>query len=152
MFSTPSQLIERRTGCLAPGVVAVFVAAWLAIGSAILGQSPAGPKVPVVTGNAAPWDIFVRPDGGTILSWLQSSRPSIIPFECFALGLSELTDEPGGNLVTLLRVPGTSRGPLGCPRMAGNANGNLVFIYGLGRPYAIRTGFADGPRKVELNS
>jgi hypothetical protein len=152
MLSTPSQLIERRRGCPVPGVVAIFVASWLAIGSAILGQSPAGPRVAVVTGDAAPRDIFVRPDGGTLLSWIQSSSQSFISFECFALGLSELNDEPDGNLITLLRVPRTSRGTSGCPRMAGNASGNLVFIYGFGRPYAIRTGFADGPRKVELNS
>ena len=138
MFLMSSQL-ARRACRQAPGVVALFVAAWLAIGSAILGQSPAGPRVAVVTGNAEPWDIVVRPDGSTLLSWIQMPSPSLIPFDCFARGLG-LEDVLDFNLSTLLRVPRTSRGPVGCPRMAGNASGNLVFVYGLGRPYAIRIG------------
>jgi hypothetical protein len=149
MLSTPSQLI----GCRPQAVVAGFVAVLLVIGGALLGQSPAGPKVAVVTGYAEPWDIVVRPDGSLLLSWIQmpSLSPNLIPFNCFAQGYG-LEDEINIDLMTLLRVPRTSQGALGCPRMAGNGRGDLIFAYGLGRPYALRSTFIGGPRKVELNS
>lgn len=152
MNSTTLQLIRCRACCPVPGVVAIFFGVWLAIGSAILGQSPAGPRVAVVTGDVGPRDIVVRPDGGTILSWVNQPSRFVIPFGCFARGLEAFDDVLDGDIITLLRVPRTSQGLVGCPRMTGNASGNLLFIYRFGRPYAIRAGFADGPRKVELNS